>query len=106
MQRFHNTLKAQSILDKKANDELYSWCNKKYGGIKPVKCHRGGVYTFLGMTLDFEREPGAVHVLQEEYVDDIVNTLNEKLKGNSPTPASSDLFRRGAGGLFSEELKE
>ena len=90
--RFHVDDLLVSCIDKKANDELYSWCNKKYGSIKPVKCHRGGVHTFLGMTLDFEREPGAVHVLQEDYVKDIINTLKEKnLKGNSPTPASSDL---------------
>ena len=51
-------------------------------------------------------EKGAVHILQEEHIDDIVNSLDEKLKGNSPTPASSDLMKKGAGGLLSLEKKE
>ena len=104
--RFHVDDLLVSCKDKRANDELHAWCNQKYGTIKPVKCHRGGVHSFLGMTLDFEREPGAVHILQEDYVQDIVSTLNENVKGNSPSPASSDLFKRGAGGLLNEQQKE
>ena len=71
-----------SCKNKKANDELHVWCNSKYGQLKVVKCKRGGKHTFLGMTLDFESEPGAVHVLQDEYIDDIVRTLAEKVEGN------------------------
>ena len=43
---------------------------------------------------------------QEDYVQDIVRTLNENVKGNSPSPASSDLLKRGAGGLLNEHQKE
>ena len=95
-----------SCVDKKANDNFHEWCNEKYGGIKKVKCHRGKVHTFLGMTLDFGREKGAVHVLQEEYIDDLVECLNEKLTGNSPSPATSNLLKKGAGGLLTLEKKE
>lgn len=49
------------------------------------------------MKLDFEQEKDAVHILQEEYIDNIVNSLDEKLKGNSPTLVSIDLFKKGAG---------
>ena len=87
------------------NDQFQEWCNKKYGSIKPVKCHRGGVHTFLGMKLDFQREKGTVHILQEEHVDDVVNSVNEKLLDNSPTPASSNLMKKGAGGLLCPDKK-
>ena len=60
----------------------------------------------MGMTLDFGREKGAVHVLQEEYIDDLVECLNEKLTGNSPSPATSNLLKKGAGGLLTLEKKE
>ena len=95
-----------SCKDKKANDQLHNWCNQKYGKLKKVRCKRGGKHTFLGMLLDFESEPGAVHVRQDEYIEDIVSTMPENLKGNSPTPASNDLFRKGAGELLSEDKKE
>ena len=104
--RFHVDDLLVSCKSKKANDEFHEWCNQKYGSLKEVKCHRGGKHTFLGMTLDFEREKGAIHILQDEYIEDIVRSLGEKLRGNSPSPASSDLFKRGAGGLLDQEKRE
>ena len=56
--RFHVDDVLVSSKSKKANDEFYEWCNQKYGDIKKVKCHRGGIHQFLGMTLDFESEKG------------------------------------------------
>ena len=35
-----------------------------------------------------------------------MNTKKTKLKGNSPSPAAADLFRRGPGGLLCEKQKE
>ena len=75
-----------------------------------MKCKRGNVHEFLGMTLYFGRTEGDMHVIQEEHVDDLVSTFQNyeksEMKGNSPTPASSDLFCKGAGGFLCDEKRE
>ena len=61
------------------------------------------------MVLGFGLTEGAVHVIQEEHVDDLVtyfqNYENSDMKGNSPTPASADPFWKGAGGLLCDEKR-
>ena len=61
--RFHVDDILGGSKSKKANNEFHAWCDQKYGSIKKVKCHRGGIHQFLGMTLDFQTKKGAVHVL-------------------------------------------
>ena len=76
-----------SCKNKKANDEFHQWCEKTYGGLKPVKCIRGGVHQFLGMDLDFKRSPGSCHVIQDQHVSDLIETFcnKTKLKGRQLT---------------------
>ena len=58
------------------------------------------------MTLDFSIK-GECHVLQGAHIEDIVSAFPEKLDGAKVlTPASNDLFKRGAGKLLSVEDRE
>ena len=60
------------------------------------------------MTMDFERSPGKVHVIQSLHVKDFVESFPEKLEesGNAKTPAPAKLFEKGGGGLMSEDRRE
>ena len=58
------------------------------------------------MVLDFGKKPGTCHVMQEGHVLDLIEIFDEKLKGNSPSPASADLFKKGAGGLLNDHQRE
>ena len=95
--------------NKKANHDFHTWCEGKYGKLKPVKCHRGNLHEFLGMTLDFGKTPGSCHVMQFDHVRNMIDTFSDyekiKLKGNSPSPAANELFRRGPGGLLGKKDK-
>ena len=62
-------------------------------------------HEFLGIVLYFGLTPGGVHVIQTEYVSDLVNTFRENVKCKVVVPASSDLFQRGDGELLSKELR-
>ena len=95
-----------SCEDKTANDDLHKWCQMKYGKLKPVKCTRGKVHTFLGMELDFKTKPGSCLVKQNSHVLDLIESFGENVKGNSPTPGGTDLFRSGSGGLLDNKSKE
>lgn len=44
--RFHVDDLLVSCKSKKANDEFHARCNRKYGSIKPVRCHRGECIPF------------------------------------------------------------
>ena len=79
---------------------------KEYGKSKPVTTQRGKQHKFFGITLDFGIEVGACHVIQESHIKDMLEVWPDKLKGNSPTPAGQDLFKRGAGGLLSDAKME
>ena len=71
-----------SCMDAKKNKEFHEWCQSKYGTYKDMKCHTGKKHTFLGMELDFETTPGAMHVVQEEHVSEMVETFPETFRGN------------------------
>ena len=74
--------------------------------MKPIRCERGFEHEFLGMRLDFGRDPGKVHIIQEEHQEDLVKHFPEQVKGNSPSPAAQDLFKRGAGGLLDNKRRK
>ena len=95
-----------SCKDKKTNDNLHEWCQKKYGELKPVKCTRGNVHVFLGMELDFGNKPGSCTVKQSIHVSDLIESFGTKVKGNSPTPGGNDLFLKGPGRLLCGSEKE
>ena len=58
------------------------------------------------MTLDFSKK-GECHVLQEELIEDIVETWPEEITKTKReiTPSTSSLFEKGEGGLLSDERK-
>ena len=106
--RFHVDDIMSSHKDAPVNGEFAKWANKKYGNLKEVTTHRGKMHEFLGMKLDFQKEPGKCHVMQQDYVKEIVSAWPEEIKDNdiALTPASNDLYKRGEGGLLSKERKE
>ena len=104
--RFHVDDILCSHIDPEVNTEFYRWSEKKYGGLKPVKVKRGKIHEFLGMTMNFEKTPGAVHIEQDGHVLDMLESFPEELSGKALTPAANDLFMTGAGGLLSESKRE
>ena len=52
------------------------------------------------MVLDFGKDPGSVHISQENHVLDLIKSFPEELKGKVLTPAAANLFERGPGGLL------
>ena len=77
--------------DPKVNDMFAKWAQSLYCKIKPVKVKRGRSFKFLGMTLDFLKK-GECHVLQEEMIEDIVNSWPEEIKKTKKelTPCTSN----------------
>ena len=65
---------------------------RKYVELKPVKVKRGKVHDFLGIRLDFARTPGAVHVIQEGHLKDMLESFEGELTRKALTPAANDLF--------------
>jgi hypothetical protein len=55
-----------------------------------VAYHTGKVIDYVGMTFDFEQQPGAAVVTMKHIIDDVVNTAPGSKKHNSP--ANHDLF--------------
>ena len=106
--RFHVDDIMSSHKDAAINDEFAQWANKKYGSIKKVSAHRGKIHEFLGMKIDFKVEPGKCHIIQKDYVEEIVSAWPEEIKGKDTvlTPAANDLYKRGEGGLLNKERKE
>ena len=74
--------------------------------VNVVKCTRGGKHTFLGMVLDFDVEPGAVYLIQDKHISDIIDNFPKDVKGNSPSPAQSNLFGKGISGVLCKNKKE
>ena len=60
------------------------------------------------MKIDFKVEPGKCHIIQKDYVEEIVSAWPEEIKGKDTvlTPAANDLYKRGEGGLLNKEKKE
>ena len=90
--RFHVDDILASHMEPEVNSEFYRWCMRKYGELKPVKVKRGKVHDFLGMRLDFARTPGAVHVIQEGHLKDMLESFEGELTRKALTPAANDLF--------------
>ena len=88
--------------DPKVNDDFAKWAQRKYGTLKAVKIHRGKIHEFLGMTMDFS-VAGECHIRQEEHIKELVSEWPEIIKKKKKvlTPASTDLFDQGGGGLLS-----
>jgi hypothetical protein len=76
---------------KKVNDRFHEWLNKKYGTYGEVKCVRGKVHDYLGMTFDFS-EKGKVKIHMKDYVSEMVDEFPEKITGTNQYPAGNNMF--------------
>ena len=91
--RFHvDDLMASHVLPK-INDRFDTWLNKMYGHYGAVKCVRGKVHDYLGMTLDFTIK-GTVKFQMFDYVANMIDDFPVHLTKDdvAPTPAAPDLF--------------
>ena len=104
--RFHVDDVLSSHVTSEVNDSFAEWCQKKYGGLKDVECHRGRIHQFLGMELDFSNQ-GMCHVKQFGHVKDMITNYEVDI-GNktAATPASNHLFDKGEGRLLSDAERE
>ena len=80
--------------------------NLKYGNHGEVKCMRGKVHDYLGMTLDFTKE-GEVAVDMADYFASMVDESPFSIGSKAaPTPAGEDLFAQDEKSpLLSEKKK-
>jgi hypothetical protein len=75
-----------TCVNKKAVDDLIDSLTQKF---KEIKRHKGPVYSYLGMSLDFS-VAGKVSITMNGYTDDLLNVF--EVKGHAATPALSNLF--------------
>ena len=96
--RFHVDDLLSSHKDPKVNDAFDVWLNKTYGGYGKVKCTRGKVHDYLGMTFDFSQK-GKVIIDMVDYIASMVDDSPIKLKPGeaAPSPAAEDLFSAPTG---------
>jgi len=74
------------------NTDFMKWLNLKYGNHGEVKCTRGKVHDYLGMTLDFTKV-GEVAVDMADYVASMIDESPFSIGSKAaPTPAGEDLF--------------
>jgi Reverse transcriptase (RNA-dependent DNA polymerase) len=94
--RFHVDDLMSSHLNVPVNDRFQEWLNKMYGKHGAVKCTRGPVHDYLGMTFDFSNN-GKVIIDMTDYVAAMLEDCQMALGPNdtSPTPASDDLLDLG-----------
>jgi hypothetical protein len=80
------------------NDLFEVWLNKMYGKHGAVKCTRGHIHDYLGMTFDFSQK-GKVIIDMRDYVAAMIEDSLMMLgpQDTSPTPAAEGLFEAGEG---------
>jgi hypothetical protein len=93
--RFHVDDLMCSHVDPQVNTNFYKWLNRKYGHVGEVKCTRGKIHKYLGMTFDFSL-PGKVQIDMEDYVDAMLNDfpIHFSPEDALPTPAEPDLLQK------------
>lgn len=105
---FHVDNTLTSYEDSKVNNKFHTWCNRKCSGLKPAEASRGEHHNFQRMCLDFRKEKGKVHVVQDDHLLDMMNSFPESINDsdNSPNLVSNDLFRVWGGRFLGRELRE
>merc|ERR1711935_576412 len=105
--RFHVVDILSSHIDPKANDDFHKWAQSKYGTYKDVKCTRGKVHTFLGMTLDF-RTKGKFKIRMDDYMQRMLEEFPKEFKEEdiADTPPKSNLFEVGKGAPLDPERQQ
>ena len=94
--RYHVDDSWSSHVDPRVNDHFLKWLNKMYGQYGEVKCTRGKIHDYLGMTFDFT-EPGKVKIGMIDYVADMIDECSYKIgSSTAPSPAPEDLFAEGS----------
>jgi hypothetical protein len=106
--RFHVDDLMASHVDPKVNDDLHKWLNKMYGTYGEVKCTRGKVHDYLGMTFDLSLT-GVCQVDMSDYInsmcDDFITDTGKEL-GKAKCPAPADLLDRGKGDPLEPRLAD
>ena len=105
--RFHVDDILSSHIDPKVNDDFHKWAQSNYGAYKDVKCTRGKVHTFLGMTLDF-RTKGKFKIRMDDYMQRMLEEFPKEFKEEdiADTPAKSNLFEVGKGAPLDPERQQ
>ncbi len=91
---FHVEDVASSHKNRKENDKLLEWSNKKYGSMKAVKATRENRHKYLDRTIGFEKR-GCMRFEQFEKVADLIENGSVKLKRSDTAmaPGSYNLMR-------------
>ena len=98
-------LKISHVLQE-AVDSFVDWVKKKYGSIGTVKTTIGKRHPYVGFTLDYS-VPGEVTIDMVDYVENMLKTYSEPIKGSTDTLASEKLFTVDKNSpLLGPELKE
>lgn len=77
--------------DPAVNNTLIDRLQKKYGTMTPLTVHRGHVYEYLGMTLDFAQS-GRVVFNMVDYLERLLDEALDDFAGDAATPAGKQLF--------------
>jgi len=104
--KFHVDDLMEGVEEAQINTNFQKWLNLKYGNHGEVKCTRGKVHDYLGMTLDFTKD-GEVAVDMADYVVSMVDESPFSIGSKAaPTPAGEDLFAQDEKSpLLSEKKK-
>ena len=81
-----------SHVDAKVNDNFLKWLNTKYGEMSEVKAHRGKIFNYLGMKLNYG-DKGKVKIDMVDYIMEMISSFPENITGSKvKTPADNNLF--------------
>ena len=96
-----------SHIDPKVNDEFDTWLQNNYGTHGKVMIHRGKVYQYLSMELDYAHR-GTVKISMIKHAQGMLEDFPIQFKKAESviTPASDGLFNLGEGGKLHQEHAE
>ncbi|CAJ1939682.1 unnamed protein product [Cylindrotheca closterium] len=85
-------------------EDLFTWINERYGGLKEVTCTRGRVRNYLGMTLDYSKK-GKLKIRMDDYVQRMLDEFSVKFKEDDKqeTPAGNNLLEVGKGKILDKD---
>ena len=66
--------------------------DKYYGTIAPITTTRGMTHEYLGMTIDYS-VPDKVIITMYDYINEIIDSLPDDMRGLAATPARGYLFK-------------
>ena len=64
-----------------------------YATIDPMTIKRGKIHQYLGMTLDFKKQPGSVWITMYDYIRKMLKEVPDEMRGTRATAAPGYLFK-------------